>query len=702
MILCAWMSSVIMCQAQQVPPDLKPLWSTEEEVLKQVAAGKEVDLKYRFGEDDKNRKIRGRFLEALLTPGGIKGLTIDRRGVVIKNAVITDDLDMRSAAINYEVKLTGCHFLGNVNLEDCLFKYNLLVLGSIFEKQASFLDMEVTKKAYFDESIFKGDVNFKRAKIGTELSLKKARFEGKETTYFNGMNVGWYFGGEGAFFQGPVEFKNIQVGGDFKLGDDVESIAPLEFHGGVKFEGSLIKGSFIAKGVRFLHEEDFASFYGLKVGRHAEFDRALFKGPVDFERADIGLVFSAVSTQFLNKKKEGDKPSSVFLPNMNVGTVANFRDAVFHTNSLTFEASSIGEKFHALGARFECPHVNFTGLKVKREAEFEDVVFEGEADFSDAEAAVAKFLITPNWGLHRKGNEQFFQGPVIFSGARFSELTLSGTDQNRLTIDTKLVLEGTVIERRLTLQNVVIGKLEAGELRAKGQTTLSDVKIKERLDLSSADFATININRNVTWPSKQVELLVDNLTYRDIPSYYWNDLIRLIDDSKFDPKNYRQLEEYFKQRGQDNLATEVYIKMNDRELGQAENWYWKIWNWVKWFFWGWPTGYGRKQYRVLLISLSIILLGVILFNPKHLKSEHSFEKITNPIMLRLLLSVDIFLPKVHQKLAGIIKFSGLDLGIAQAWQPPNRALWVFCQFEKLIGFIIVIAFFPVLYKAIMG
>ena len=74
---------------------------------------------------------------------------------------------------------------------------------------------------------------------------------------------------------------------------------------------------------------------------------------------------------------------------------------MFHTNSLSFEATSIGEKFHALGARFECPRANFTGLKVKREAEFEDVVFVGEADFSDAEIAVGKFLITPNWGFHR-------------------------------------------------------------------------------------------------------------------------------------------------------------------------------------------------------------------------------------------------------------------------------------------------------------
>ena len=116
----------------------------------------------------------------------------------------------------------------------------------------------------------------------------------------------------------------------------------------------LIKGSFVVKGVRFLHEEDFASFYGLKIGRRAEFDRALFKGPVDFERADIGLELSAVATQFLNKK-EGEKQSGVFLRNLNVGTLANFRDAVFRTNSLSFEATSIGEKFHALGARFECP-----------------------------------------------------------------------------------------------------------------------------------------------------------------------------------------------------------------------------------------------------------------------------------------------------------------------------------------------------------
>ena len=267
MILCAWISSVIMCQAQiQVTPDLKPLWPAEEEVLKQVAAGKEVDLRYRFGEDDKNRKIRGSFLEALLTPGGIKGLTIHRRGVVIKYAVIIDDLDLKSAAMQSEVTFIECIFRGNVNFQDCFFKYNLQILRSIFEKQVSFIDIEVIKKAYFDETIFKREVNFDRAKIGTELSLKKTRFEGKETIYFNGMNVGWYFNGEGAYFEGPVEFKYLQIGGDVKLGDDAESIAPLEFRGGVKFEGSLIKGSFIAKGVRFLHEEDFASFYGLKMG----------------------------------------------------------------------------------------------------------------------------------------------------------------------------------------------------------------------------------------------------------------------------------------------------------------------------------------------------------------------------------------------------------------------------------------------------
>ncbi len=695
MILGTWMSSVIMCQAQiQVPPDLKPLWPAEEEILKQVAAGNEVDLRYRFGEDDKNRKIRGRFLEALLTAGGIPGLTIHRRGVVIKNAVITDDLDLKSAAMQSEVTLIGCIFGGNVNFQDCFFKYNLQILRSQFEKQALFIDIEVIKKAYFDETVFKREVNFKRAKIGTELSLKKTRFEGKETTYFNGMNVGWYFDGAGAYFDGPVEFKYLQVGGDVKL------IAPLEFHGGVNFEGSIIKGNFIVEGAKFLHEEDFASFYGLKVGRRAEFDRALFKGPVDFERADIGLELSAVTTKFLNKK-EGEKPPGVFLRNLNVGTLANFRDAVFHTNSLTFDGTSIGETFHAVGARFECPRTDFTGLKVRREAEFEDAVFEGEADFSDAEIAVGKFLITKNWGTHGDRDEKIFQGPVIFNRARFSDLTLSGTERDRLTIP-KLALEGTVVERRLTLQNAIIDKLEAGELRAKGQTTLSDVEIKERLDLRSADFATININRNVTWPSKRVELMVDGLTYRDIPSYYWKDLIRLIDDSHFDAKNYRQLEEYFRQRGQEDLATEVYIKMNDRELEQAEKWYWKPWNWIKWFFWGWPTGYGSKQIRVLYISLGIILMGAVIYNPKYLKSEHSFANFKNPTLLRLLLSVDIFLPKVPQKLAEIIKFSGFDLGIAQAWQPPTRALWGFWQFQKLIGFIIVISFFPTLIKAIMG
>ncbi|MFZ5449273.1 MAG: hypothetical protein ACOZFS_11615 [Thermodesulfobacteriota bacterium] len=689
MIVWALPGNIITCGAQQVPPDLKPLWPAEEEVLKQVAAGKAVDLRARFGEDDKNRKIRGTFLEALFTAEGIPGLKIHRRGVVIKNAVITTDLDLRSAAMQFEVKLEECIFRENVNFQDCFFKYNLQILKSQFDKQASFLDLEVIKKAYFNETVFKSSANFKRAKIGTEFSLKKTRFEGKETTYFNGMNIGWYFDGEGAFFQGPMEFQYVQMGGDVKFSDS-------EFHGGVYFAASNIKGNLMANGAKFLNENDFASFYGLKVGRHAGFDQAQFKGPVDFERADIGLIFSAVETKFLNKKT-GDETAGVFLRNMNVGTVANFAGAMFNTNSLNFEGTSIGEKFYAPKARFECPRIDFSGMKVRGEVYFENVVFQGEADFSDADIVSGNFQITKDWDR----NEKMFQGPVIFNRAHFANLTLSGTKQNILIIP-KLSLVGTVVERRLTLQFAEITILEAPELRAKGQTTLSDVEIMERLDLTSADLATINISKNVTWPSKQVKLLVGGLTYRDIPSYYWNDLIRLIEDSQFDPKNYRQLEEYFKQRGQEDLATEVYIKMNDRELEQTEQWYWKPLNWIYWLFYGWPTGYGSKKTRVLYISLGIMLLGAVIFNPKYLKSEHSFANVKNPALLRLLLSVDIFLPKVPQKLAEIIKFSGLDLGIAQAWQPPTRALWVFCQFQKLIGFVIVIAFFPTLYKAIFG
>src|SRR5688500_17044376 len=69
----------------------------EKWVLKQMAAGRVADLKERF-PDEAKRVLRTSFLEKLLT-NTLKGITMHRHGVRIRNAVFVEALDLENAEI---------------------------------------------------------------------------------------------------------------------------------------------------------------------------------------------------------------------------------------------------------------------------------------------------------------------------------------------------------------------------------------------------------------------------------------------------------------------------------------------------------------------------------------------------------------------------------------------------------------------------
>jgi hypothetical protein len=97
----------------------------------------------------------------------------------------------------------------------------------------------------------------------------------------------------------------------------------------------------------------------------------------------------------------------------------------------------------------------------------------------------------------------------------------------------------------------------------------------------------------------------------------------------------------------------------------------------------------------------------VAFDPRYLdlEKEPSLKKIKSPYILRLLLSLDFFLPKLPQKVASFIKYPGLDLGVADAWthpEPMPHRLWLYWQIHRIFGTIIVIAAFPAIIKLIQN
>ena len=74
-------------------------------------------------------------------------------------------------------------------------------------------------------------------------------------------------------------------------------------------------------------------------------------------------------------------------------------------------------------------------------------------------------------------------------------------------------------------------------------------------------------------------------------------MLAWVEQSRYDTRNYGQLETYFKQGGYKDRADEVYIKGQRREV--LKQW-WRPDNLATLIFWDLLAGYGRKPGRTVL------------------------------------------------------------------------------------------------------
>jgi hypothetical protein len=113
--------------------------------------------------------------------------------------------------------------------------------------------------------------------------------------------------------------------------------------------------------------------------------------------------------------------------------------------------------------------------------------------------------------------------------------------------------------------------------------------------------------------------------------------------------------------------------------------WWRPGNLATLVFWDWLTGYGRKPSRTVWISLAIVLVGMLFFDPNNF--DPSFLGGWNWLMdgnvwkkrvVTFFLSLDEFLP-------------GVDLGLARLWQLSTISYptLVYYHFHKIAGWILI-------------
>jgi hypothetical protein len=299
--------------AYQAPPNLGELSTAEKWVLERVAAGHVADLKEKFGAPVTGRRLRGRFLEALLT-GEFQGLHAHRTGIYVSQAVFTDAVSLEFAVVPHAVFLTDCRFLGPFQGANSHFRTVLALRRTVFEQAANFYRMKVEADASFGEAVFRGPADFGSAILG-QLNLSGARFAGPAAN-FNGLEVRQSVSIRNAVFEKGVDFAGAAIGGEFNAagarfaGPDGQAVfngltaarsvsfRNAAFAGPADFGGLESGGDLVLDGARFDHPSLPVSFSGMKVARHSSLETTVFKGPVDFTMASVAGLLTVHQARF--------------------------------------------------------------------------------------------------------------------------------------------------------------------------------------------------------------------------------------------------------------------------------------------------------------------------------------------------------------------------------------------------------------------
>lgn len=366
----------------------------------------------------------------------------------IKNAVIKGDLNLSGAAFAHGLAITRCEFEGRVNFSHATFKGGLDLRGSHFKRAADFRaarfegDCDLTRSAFlracrFDDARFLGCVTAAGAQF-RRASFRRADFGG------------WLdFTPASAGSPTPVRFERLA---DFS---DAHVAGPARFDGAWFGKGASFRQARFDSSVSFrcylgIPERDahatvagapappwlcVTTFGGLldfaraSVEGLASFEGALFEGPVDFQRAQLNntTVFSSYEvgegegTRLLSRTRFFKE---VDFSVCRIGAGAAFLGVEFR-GPADFERVSVGGHLlfkplqtagEPVGTWF-CDGARFLGARVANNAEFDGVVFGGEANFDHFEVE-RNVYFRPAFNGEEVWRYTTFLGIADFVGAR--------------------------------------------------------------------------------------------------------------------------------------------------------------------------------------------------------------------------------------------------------------------------------------------
>ncbi len=450
------------------------------------------------------------------------------------------------------------------------------IINAVIEGSFILKSINIEREIAIQRTKIKGPVDWSYAAFKQILDLKGSIFEAD--VILTGASSEKDIFLDGAIFFGNADFLNLTAGGGL-CGNSTK------FRKGAIFYGATFK-----KMVQFnksVFEKGMAFFGRTHIGGSAEFANAIFKQKASFNSAKLdGGAF------FNQSAFEGEAD---FI-NAQIGSVAVFTNAIFEQKA-SFNTAKIDGIAFFNPATFK-QKASFNTAKIDGGAFFNQSAFEDEADFISAQIGSAAVFTNAIFKQKASFNSAKIDGVAFFNPATFEGEANFGSAQ----IGRNAEFTGTVFNSKAIFY--------ANEF--KRDTVFYETVFARDVDFQNSSFRTIFFGAEKAQFSGKVDLR--GCTYDRIePVSFWQ---VLLDKERLDPYDrqpFTQMEERFRQAGEDSLASDVYYERKIREAARIKiveqplSW---IGNRFLWLL----TGYGVKLWRLFLAFILILLLGPFIFH----------------------------------------------------------------------------------------
>ena len=582
-----------------LPPSLQTtLHSSELFCLEQVLAGKEANFFTLSSQEAKTTQaitypteatehntLRPEFLEWLFTSRELR-LRIAPRGIFIRGAYISGDLNLEGARIGHRIFFRQCFLEGTLNLTEAFCRTIHLVGCYVDCIQGEYV--KVGGSFELKRSTCPGGVNFLGAQIAGNFIASGAKLG-------NGQSYALLL--SRARVRGAIFLdQNFEARGDVRL---VGTLAGLSI-------------SFITAK---LYNQSSVAILGdtMHVRGSVILDRAEIAGEVRLGGAYIGRQLIARGTRI-------ESLTGVALRGykMHVAADAGLNEGFYAKGGIRLSGSMIGGDLSLIGARIENPqgeallaslvqidgHLDLSnGFEAVGRVVLDESVIKGQLKcngggfYNTGQTALQAYAIqvggdmlfeegfTAVGQVHLRGS--IIRGQVLFSNASLYHPKNRALEAGDITIRRNLVfgkgfyvegtvnIRGAVIRGNLEIRHAHIHAPQAQALRAEY------IRVGGRLILRGSTFTGIlNLQYSrvgliyddeMSWPEPGY-LQIDGLEYEG----FEGDLVPLTAKARlnwvrrmlpeFRPQPYEQLAKVFSHLGMDNEATDILIAKEDDRL----------------------------------------------------------------------------------------------------------------------------------------